>query len=439
MSTEFELAIAQICEEKGLKKEDVVKTIEQALAAAFRKDYGKKGQLIETIFDPKTGATRVFDVKEVVKTEEEIEKPERQITPKQAKEMKLKKKAKAGDVIKTEVTPKEIKFGRIAAQTAKQVIMQRIREAEKNTILALYKDKIGQVLNGTIQRIENYNIFVDIGQTTGILFPQEQIRNERYSIGQRIKVYLADVKDTPRGPELVLSRSNPELVKKLFELEVPEIAAGAVEIKAIAREAGARTKIAVFTNKDEIDPIGACVGQRGTRVQTIIGELGGEKIDIISWDENPVKFISNALSPAKIISVKLNEKEKYSQVEVAPEQLSLAIGRGGQNVRLAVKLTGWRIDVAKEQSEVKPKETKPEVKSEDKAKEVKTDKSEKPVKPEKSKDVKPENKVKPDKKVKSKIKAKKTSIKPEKPKEVKPENTVKQVETKPEEVKAKKE
>ncbi|MFA6295744.1 MAG: transcription termination factor NusA [Patescibacteria group bacterium] len=372
MATEFELAIEQICEEKNLKKEDVISTIEAALAAAFRKDYGKKGQLIETEFDPKTGKTLVFDVKEVVEEKEEEDKAERQVTVEEGQ--KLKKGAKVGDIIKTEITPKEISFGRIAAQTAKQVIIQKIREAERNTIFDAYKDKEGEVLNGTIQRMEGQTMFVDLGQATGLLFPTEQIRGEEYSIGQRLKVFLVEVKESAKGPEIILSRSHPDIVRRMFELEVPEIAAGAVVIKAVAREAGARTKIAVMSTKEEIDPIGACVGQRGTRVQTIINELGGEKIDIISWDENPVKFITNALSPAKAISVQLNEEEKTAKVEVVEDQLSLAIGKHGQNVRLAVKLTGWKIDVLKDESSGNDEKTDDKTKAEEK-KDVKTENS----------------------------------------------------------------
>jgi len=392
MATEFELAIEQICEEKNLKKEDVISTIEAALAAAFRKDYGKKGQLIETEFDPKTGKTLVFDVKEVVEEKEDLEKAERQVTVEEGE--KLKKSAKVGDIIKTEITPKEISFGRIAAQTAKQVIIQKIREAERNTIFDAYKDKEGEVLNGTIQRMEGQTLFIDLGQATGLLFPTEQIRGEEYSIGQRLKVYLVEVKESAKGPEIILSRSHPDIVKRMFELEVPEIAAGAVEIKAVAREAGARSKIAVVSHKEEIDPIGACVGQRGTRVQTIINELGGEKIDIISWDENPVKFITNALSPAKAISVKLDEKEKIAKVEVVEDQLSLAIGKHGQNVRLAVKLTGWKIDVLKEEGS---EETKTEEKKADGAKD-KTKKEESKDKDEK-KTEEPKSEAKEEKKV----------------------------------------
>lgn len=355
MPTEFELAINQICEEKGIPKEQVIEAIEAALAAAYKKDYGEKGQLVEAKFDPKTGSSKIFEVQKVV---EEIKKPKQEILLANAK--KIKKDAKIDDLIKTEVTPAEISFGRIAAQTAKQVIMQKIREAEKDTAYKTFKDKVGTIINGVIQRIEKQIVFVDLGIVSGILLPQEQIQFERFRIGQRIKIYIKEVKKTPKGPEIILSRTHPDIVKKLFELEVPEIAAGSVEIKSIAREAGSRTKIAVFSKKEEIDPIGACVGQRGTRVQTVIAELGGEKIDIIQWDENPVRFITNALAPAKVISIKLDEKEKHAVVEVAENQLSLAIGSEGQNVRLAVKLTGWKIDIVKEEKKAKKEEKKAE-------------------------------------------------------------------------------
>lgn len=358
MSSEFELAIDQICEEKGLKKEEVIETIGQALAAAYKKDYGAKGQNIKAKFDPKTGQCKVFDLKEVVENEEKMEKPKKQITLAEAK--KIKKDAKVGDIITREVTPKEIHFGRIAAQTAKQVLAQRIREAEKNMIFETFKKKEGQVLNVTVQRLERNVVFVDLGTATGILTPSDQIFRERYRLGQRLKVYLREVKLTSKGPEIYVSRTSPEIVKKLFEQEVPEISSGAVEIKAVAREAGSRSKIAVVARKEKIDPIGACIGQRGARVQTVIAELGGEKIDVIEWFDDPAKFIINALAPAKVLSVKINKKEKKAEVEVREDQLSLAIGREGQNVRLAVKLTGWNIDIIKEVKK------KPETKKEEK-------------------------------------------------------------------------
>ncbi len=366
MPTEFEFAIEQITEEKGISKEAVIETIESAIAAAFRKDYGKKGQNIEAKFEPETGKTQIYDVQEIV---EEVEKEEREITLEEGK--KLKKGAKIGDIIKTDVTPDEINFGRIAAQTAKQVIIQKIREAEKNAIFDAYKGREGELINGVVQRAENRLVFVDLGQATGILPPPEQIKNESYRIGDRIRVLIVSVNITPKGPEIILSRTHTDVINKLFEMEVPEIAAGTVVIKSIAREAGSRSKVAVYTTQEEIDPIGACVGQRGARIQTIISEISGEKIDIIEWDENEVKFISNALSPAKVMSVKLNEKDKHAVVEVVEEQLSLAIGRDGQNVRLAVKLTGWNIDVVKEgvddkakKEDKEDKQTKPDEKEE---------------------------------------------------------------------------
>lgn len=348
MASEFQKAITQICEEKGISEEDVVSSIGAALAAAYRKDYGEKGQLIEAEFDTETGQAKIYRVHEVVELEEdqeELEKPEREILLEDAK--KIDPKVELGGRIVEEVTPDHIEFGRIAAQTAKQVITQRIREAERNVVFDTFKDKEGEILSGMIQRIENGTVFIDLGQATGVLFPSEQIRGEHYSIGQRIKVYLMSVAIGPRGPEIHVSRSHEKIVEKLFEFEVPEIASGEVEIKSIAREAGSRSKIAVYTTEDDIDPVGACVGQRGSRVQTIISELSGEKIDIIEWDQDPVKFITNALSPAKIISVQIDDEKKHAVVEVMEDQLSLAIGKSGQNVRLAVKLTGWTIDVVK--------------------------------------------------------------------------------------------
>lgn len=368
MASKFSQAIDQIADEKGISKEKVVETIEAALAAAFRKDFGTADQNIKVEFDPETGKSNVFDVKTVVKEiTEEMEQNRREfLTVEEAKE--VKKGAKEGDVIKTEITP-DAAYGRIAAQTAKQVIIQRIREAEREILLKEFSDKEGQIVNGTVQRIEGRNVYVDLGRTNGILFPSEQIKNESYRIGQRIKVYVSEVKQTPKGPEIILSRAHPNVIRKLFELEVPEVYSGVVEIKAVAREAGSRSKIAVFTDQDGVDPIGSCVGQRGTRVQTIISELGGEKIDIILWNDDIVKFITNALAPAKVISVVTKEKEKEATVEVLEDQMSLAIGKAGQNVRLAAKLTGWKIDVVKSEvaaTEGEKKEETAEAKDEKK-------------------------------------------------------------------------
>lgn len=372
---DFGSAIAQICDEKGISKEKVIETIEAALAAAYKKDYGKRGQNIKAVFGEVGGDTKFFLVKEVVdettrefpvEGEEEAEaqeapakaeeaiieepeeerlpryNPERDLTVEDAKE--FKQDAKVGDVIEIELESKQ-DYGRVAAQTAKQVIIQRIREAERDSMFEEYKDKEGEVLSGVVQRVEGRNVFIDLGKSVGVLFPSEQMEREHYRVGQRLKVYLAKVEAGSRGPGITLSRVHPEMVRRIFELEVPEIFAGTVEIKSIAREAGERTKVAVFSKEDGIDPIGSCVGQKGTRVQAVIDELGGEKIDIILWSDNPAKFIAAALSPAKVLNVEVNEENKGAVVSVPEDQLSLAIGKRGQNVRLAAKLTEWKIDI----------------------------------------------------------------------------------------------
>jgi N utilization substance protein A len=369
----FASAIAQIGEEKGIPAEKVIESIAQALAAAYKKDYGEKGQVIKAELDQKTGEVKFWQIKTVVDesmiySEQELEQlkdekidiekegedkgkvrfnSEKHIMLDDAK--KKKPKIKVGDEFVVQLkTQKD--YGRIAAQTAKQVIMQRIREAEKETIFEEYKSKEDQIVSGIVQRIEGRNIFFDIGKTLGILPKEEQVRGEFYRPGQRLKVYILKVEETPKGPVILLSRAYPKLVSKLFELEVPEIAAGTVAIKSIAREAGSRTKISVASSEEEIDPIGAAVGQRGTRVQVIINELGGEKIDIIEHSDDPQKYISNALSPAKVLDVKIMPKNKALAI-VPEDQLSLAIGKDGQNVRLAAKLTGWKIDVRSSESD----------------------------------------------------------------------------------------
>lgn len=375
---DFGSAISQICEEKGISKDKVIETIAFALAAAYKKDYGRKGQNIKAVFDEKTGDADFFLVKEVVdettrefseeseeeqkearddkkidvpvssETVEEGEEklsrynPERDLTLEEAK--KLKKDAEVGDVIEIELE-KHKDYGRVAAQTAKQVIIQRIREAERDAMYDEYKNREGEVVSGVVQRIEGRNVYVDLGKSVGVLFPSEQVERESYRVGQRIKVYLLKVDAGVKGPGITVSRVSPEMIKKMFELEVPEIFSGTVEIKAIAREAGERTKIAVASTEEGIDPIGSCVGQKGTRVQAIIDELGGEKIDIILWNDDTSKFISAALSPAKVLRVDINEAQKEATVTVPEDQLSLAIGKRGQNVRLAAKLTGWKIDI----------------------------------------------------------------------------------------------
>lgn len=335
--------------------------------------------------------------------EEKFERfnPKTEITLSEAK--KIKKDVKEGEVIRTELFPPAA-YGRMAAQTAKQVIIQRLREAERDTIYKEFKDKEGEVINGTVQRIEGRMVLIDLGHATALLPPSEQIPHERYNPGQRLKFFVISVNTTPRGPEIILSRSHPDMVKKLFSLEVPEIGNGSVEIKSIAREAGSRTKIAVATSQKNIDPVGSCVGQRGSRVQTIISEIGGEKIDIIEWDNDPVKFIINSLSPAKVLSVKLNEAEKIAVAEVKDDQLSLAIGKSGQNVRLSAKLSGWKIDIISESGQkagqepgsksAEAEETKPNFDSENKEERVpqteiaveKSPEEEKPVDNQETKD-----------------------------------------------------
>ncbi|PJE73665.1 MAG: transcription termination/antitermination protein NusA [Candidatus Terrybacteria bacterium CG10_big_fil_rev_8_21_14_0_10_41_10] len=366
-------ALEQLEAERNIPKDKIIKTIEDALAAAYKKDYGKRGQIIKSEFDLTSGITNFFQVKfvvdesmlkseeeeseEEIPTEKEIKSlenetvsgerkvrfnPEHHIMIEEAR--KIKKDAEPGEEI---VFPLESKddYGRIAAQTAKQVIMQRIREAEKESIYGEYKDKQGEILSGLVQRIENNNVFVDLGRATAILPRDEQIRGERYRIGERTKALLFLVEETPRGISLILSRSHPKFIAKLFEMEIPEIAHGVVEIKNIAREAGSRSKIAVISTQDGVDPVGSCVGQKGTRISTIISELGGEKIDIIEWSEDPSELISNSLSPAKILEVTVNKEKREAKVLVDEDQLSLAIGKMGQNVRLAAKLTSWKIDI----------------------------------------------------------------------------------------------
>ncbi len=351
MNEQLEQALNQIADEKGISREEIISMIESSLSAAFRKDYGEKNQNIVVEFNPENLSTKVFDVKTVVETPLEAEEdPQKFIDVEAAQE--LKKKAKVGDVIKTEITPTAgTNYGRIAAQTAKQVIIQKLREAERNMQFSDFKAKERTLQNGVVQRIEGDTILIDMGKATGVLFPSEQIRGEKYQMAQRLKVLVLHVEPATKGPKITLSRSHPDMVRKLFELEVPEIFNGSVEIKAVAREAGSRSKIAVVSNQDGIDPIGSCVGQKGSRVQTVMAELGGEKIDIIEWSEDPVKLIANALSPAKILNVQLNEDAKEAKVGVLEDQLSLAIGKAGQNVRLAARLTGWKIDINGEKIE----------------------------------------------------------------------------------------
>ncbi|MCH8049021.1 transcription termination/antitermination protein NusA [Patescibacteria group bacterium] len=368
----FPLLVDTIAEEKGLSRERVIETVEQAIAAAYKKEYGQRGQNIKAKLNMKTGDVEFWQIKLVVDedmifSEEELEKmkeereeeivvvedgadeegkkvrfnEERHMMLTDAK--KIQKTIKLGEDIDIKLKAQE-DYGRIAAQTAKQVILQKIREAERDSILEEFKSKEGELVSGIVQRIEGRTVFIDLGKTLGLFAKEEQVPGEFYRAGQRLKFYLMQVEDSPKGPAIFLSRAYPKFISKLFELEVPEIAAETVEIKAITREPGSRTKLAVVSNEDGIDPVGSMVGQRGTRVSAVINELGGEKIDIIEWAEDPEIFIANALSPAKILQVEVLPRNRAIAI-VAEDQLSLAIGRDGQNVRLAAKLTGWKIDV----------------------------------------------------------------------------------------------
>lgn len=342
MQTSFEAAINQICEEKHLDRDVVVSAIESAIAAAYRKECGSEFQKIEAIFEPRTGVTKIYNLLEVV---DDVEHADCEISLKDAK--KQKKDAILGDRIREEVTPEdEVEYGRIAAQTAKQVIIQRLQEAERDAMYLRYKDRQGEVINSQIQRIESNNyLFLSIDGATVVLYPDEQIPRERYFTGQRLKVYIAKVEKTSKGPSIVVSRSHPKLIEKLLAIEVPEIQEGTVTVKSIAREPGVRTKIAVASTAPGIDPVGSCVGQRGVRIQAITTEIGDEKIDIIEWNNNIVKMIMNTLSPAKISGLEIFPDKKRVKVYVLEDQRSLAIGKSGQNVRLASKLLGWEIDI----------------------------------------------------------------------------------------------
>lgn len=343
---QFVSMLQQIADEKNIPYEVTQEALEHAIAAAYRKDYGDREQQVRASLNQKTGEFRIFVTKEVV---DEVENEHLQIGLKEAQ--KLQAEASVGDEVEEEVEYDE--FGRVAAQTAKQVILQKIREAERDVVFSEYQDKIGTILNGTVQRVEPRVVYVDVGKAQGILPQSEQIPTERYSPTQRLKVYLRDVENTPRGPQLILSRANPEFIALLFEREVPEMENEAVQIKAIAREAGVRTKLAVATSVPGVDPVGTFVGGHGTRVQAIMNEVGEEKIDIISYSEDPSELITNALNPTKITEIELDEAQQRAVVKVNEDQLSVAIGRSGQNVRLASKLTGWQIDILTDSGEMR--------------------------------------------------------------------------------------
>ena len=339
INKDFFLALEDLEREKGISQDAFIETLEGALVFAYKKNFGESSG-ISVKLNPERNTIKVYSTKTVVS---EILDYDREITLEDAK--KLKKTAKVGDVLSEEITPKE--FGRIAAQTAKQVVMQRLREAERDVAATEFSEKESEVLTCVIRRIESGNVFVDIGkgQIEGILMPGDQIDGEKYEINDKLKVFVKKVRNSPKGLQIVVSRTSAGLVKRLFEIEVPEIRQGLVEIKSIARDAGQRTKIAVYTEESGLDAVGSCVGSKGMRVNAIVAELGGEKIDIVPWCEDPLEFIARALSPAKVILVEALDEEKTARVVVPADKLSLAIGREGQNARLAARLTGWKIDV----------------------------------------------------------------------------------------------
>jgi N utilization substance protein A len=339
MKTEFIMALNQLAAERNLPREVVLQELEAALLTAFKKDDSvAPHQLISVKVHPLTGEVKVLAQKIVV---EEVSDPRQEISLGEAK--KIKGDVKVGEAIDVEATPKNA--GRIAAQTAKQVLVQRLRKTEQVSVLEEFQGKEGDIISGVVQRVEPKQVIVELGKTQGILPLSEQVKGERYKPGQRLRLYILEVESTPKGTEVILSRSHKNLLRRLLELEIPEIYNGKVEIKAIAREAGSRSKIAVAAREEGLDPVGSCVGLRGIRIQNIVKELNGEKIDIMPWDKDIAKFIANALSPAPTLKVEVFEEEKLAKVVVPDKQLSLAIGKEGQNARLAAKLTGWRIDI----------------------------------------------------------------------------------------------
>ena len=338
MKSDFLVALKQLAAERNLPQESVLSAIEAALASAYKRDNESAGQNIAVRLDPGTGGIRAFVLLDVV---EEVEDSRVQITVEQARE--IKKDAVLGDVVEIESATQL--SGRIAAQTAKQVVMQRLREAEREIVFEEYSGRAEDVVTGTIQRMEPRQITLDLGRTEAVLPEVEQVPTERYRHNQKLKVFIVEVVRTVRGPEIIVSRSHKNLLKRLFELEVPEIYNGIVEIKAIAREPGSRSKVAVWARQQGVDAVGSCVGLRGIRIQNIVNELQGEKIDVVQWHRDPAIFISNSLNPSQVLRVELNEDEQTATVVVQEKQLSLAIGREGQNARLAAKLTGWKIDI----------------------------------------------------------------------------------------------
>lgn len=341
-SQEMVLAMAELEKENGMKEGSLLESIETALVIAYKKDYDSTADNVKVVMDKDTGNFHVYVEKEVV---EEVEDNNTQITLEDAK--KVSKKLKVGDIAQVEIMPKN--FGRIAAQTAKQVIMQKIREASREYLYNEFSDRKGEIVSGLIQKADGGIVVVDLGRLEGVMPLKEQVPTETYRVNDKIRAYVLDVEKGTRGnPQVIISRANADFVRKLFELEIPEIYEGVIEIKAVSRDAGSRSKVAVYSPNENIDPVGSCVGQKGIRIQNIINELGGEKIDVIEWNEDPAVYISAALLPAQVLAVDIKEEEKFAQVIVPDDQLSLAIGKAGQNARLAAKLTSWKIDIKSE-------------------------------------------------------------------------------------------
>ena len=340
-SKELIQAIDELEKERGINKNYLLESLETALVTAYKRNFDS-AENVKIIMDEKTGDIKVFSVKTVVK---DVQDENLEISIEEAK--KQNKKIKEGETIEIEIIPKN--FGRIAAQTAKQVIVQKIREAERNMIYAEYNDRKGEIVSGIVQKADGGTVVLDLGRLEGIMLVKDQIPTEKYRVNDKIRAYVLSVEKGVKGaPQVLVSRSHPDFVRKLFEFEIPEIYEGLIEIKNIARDAGSRSKVAVYSTNPDIDPVGSCVGQKGIRIQNIINELNGEKIDVIEWNEDPAIFISEALLPAQVMAVDVNQEDKFAQVIVPDDQLSLAIGKGGQNARLAAKLTNWKIDIKSE-------------------------------------------------------------------------------------------
>ncbi len=361
---ELILALEELEKEKGIKKEELLDSIRTALITAYKRNFDAL-ENVDVKMDQQTGATHVYSIKEVMETAND---PALEITLEEAR--KINKELKIGDTVEIEIVPRD--FGRIAAQTAKQVIIQKLRETERNMIFNEYNERKGEIVTGLVQKADKHIVVLDLGRLEGIMLPKDQIPTETYKVNDKIKGYVVDVERGEKGvPQAIVSRTHPDFVRKLLEFEIPEIYEGLIEIKSVSRDPGLRSKIAVYSSNENIDPVGSCVGQKGIRIQNVINELHGEKIDVIEWNADPSIFIASALLPAQIMAVDIKEEEKFAQVIVADDQLSLAIGKAGQNARLAAKLTGWKIDIksetqfretlkAKQQEEEKQEEEKQE-------------------------------------------------------------------------------